>query len=54
MVFQNPTIPQSSHFHTPTKVDDLNLKKYNTEPKKQNTKKRNRIGKTPAQKINWT
>jgi hypothetical protein len=54
MVLQPAAIPQSSLFLTPTKVDDLNLKKFHTEPKKTILKKRNRIGKTPALKINWT
>jgi|TARA_B110001450_G_C17360397_1_gene375267 hypothetical protein len=33
---------------------DLVLKKYNTEPVKNLPKKRKRVGKTPADKINWT
>lgn len=45
--------PQSSNIESPSE-SELAVKKYHTEPKQTTTKKRKRIGKTPADKINWT
>ena len=45
--------PQSSNLDSPSE-SDLAIKKYHTEPKQTVLKKRKRVGKTPADKINWT
>ena len=52
-LISGPQNPQSSNVELSSETD-LVLKKYNTEPVKSLPKKRKRVGKTPADKINWT
>ena len=45
--------PQSSILESPSE-SELNIRKFSTEPRINLPKKRKRVGKTPADKINWT